>query len=208
MKNIDKIGRVSASSLLKGTGKNWDEWIRLLNRAGASAWTHQEIVAHLKKKYKLTLWWQQCVAGGFEVHIGRRKEGQNGRGEYTVTATKTVAVSGFKAWKFLTSTAGMEMWLRPLSAFDLTPGAQFECAGEVFGEVRTMKAGQYVRLRWQETEWSKPTTLYMSVASRSKTKCVLIISHDGFKTERQREWMRAHWKERLLEVAQRMEQAD
>ena len=203
MQPIEKIGKVSSASVLKGTGKSWDQWVRILNQAGAKNWTHQEIVAYLKKKYKLSMWWQQGVTGGYENYTGRRKEGQNLRGEYSLTTSKTITLSAPAAWKFMTSAEGLAQWLRPLSEFMVKPGAQFECEGEVFGEVRTMKAGQYVRFRWQETDWPKPTVVVLAVIPRTKVKCEVVISHEGFKTERQKLNMRDHWKARLMLVAQR-----
>src|SRR5689334_3953453 len=98
---IERIGRVSSTSVEKGTGKGWAEWLQILKRAGASNWTHQEIKAFLKKKYKLTPWWLQGVTYGFEVHSQRRVDGQSLKGDYSVTITKTVDASGSELWDFM-----------------------------------------------------------------------------------------------------------
>ena len=96
-----KIGRVSSASVEKGTGRGWDEWIPLLTKAGALGWTHKEIVQFLKKKYKLSPWWQQGVTLGFEVATKRRIDGQNQKGEYNVTATRSIALEAKALWKLL-----------------------------------------------------------------------------------------------------------
>src|SRR5688572_1797323 len=77
---IEKIGKVKSESVLKCTGKSWAQWIAILEKAGARWMTHKEIVAFLKK-YKLSQWWQQGVATGYEMHIGRKAEGRNEKGE-------------------------------------------------------------------------------------------------------------------------------
>ena len=71
------LARTSNESILKHTGKIWDDWIETLKKAGALNLTHKEIVQLLKTKYKLKPWFQQIVTGGFEVHTGRRREGEN-----------------------------------------------------------------------------------------------------------------------------------
>src|SRR4051812_34858442 len=101
-KTTEKIGRVSAVSVHKGTGKDWDEWLKLLNQAGAKSWTHQEIVTFLKKKHKLSLWWQQGVTLGFELATGRRVEGQSLKGDYSVAITRSLPVSHRETWRFMT----------------------------------------------------------------------------------------------------------
>ncbi len=197
---VEKIGRVSSASVEKCTGKNWDAWIQILNKAGAKNMAHGEITKLLKKKFKLSLWWQQGVATGFEVHTGRKVEGRDSKGLYSITATRTFPVDAKALWKFLVSPAGMVEWLRPLSEFKFKPGASFECEGEIFGEIRTMKAGVRARLRWQETEWTKPSILNLHIVPRKGGKSILIFHHGGLKDARLRTQMREHWQRVLAHL--------
>src|SRR5687768_10050998 len=100
-RDFGKVGRVSSESVRKHTGKDWKTWVRLLEAAGARNLPHGEIVALLKKKYRLTPWWQQGVALGFEIATGRRRPGQDAKGKYMVTATKSLSVDAKAAWKRL-----------------------------------------------------------------------------------------------------------
>ncbi len=133
------VGRVSTESVFKATGKHWVKWIELLDKAGARSWTHAEIVAYLKKKYRLGPWWQQGVTLGFELAIGRRIEGQNLKGQYTTTITKSFTVSVAKLWTYLVSAAGQAIWFQPLSPVEIKAGAQFETQDGFYGEIRTLK---------------------------------------------------------------------
>ena len=200
--SFEKVGTVSSASVHKGTGRTWDQWIALLDKAGASGWTHQEIVAYLKKKHRLTPWWQQGVTTGYEVATGRREQGQSLKGEYQVTCTASLSIGAKAAWKLISSPEGLGCWLRPLSDF-LAPKQVFESEGGIFGEVRTMKAGRQVRIRWQNEDWPKPTTVQVVVIPRPKSKCILAIMHDGFVDVRTREKMRVHWKAVLAELRSR-----
>ncbi len=105
----EKVGRVSSASVLKCTGKSWDQWVELLNNQGAANWTHKEIVAFLKKKYKLGPWWQQGVTSGYEIAIGRKVEGRNDKGEYSIAANRTVPADVKVLWKFLLSEKGLSL---------------------------------------------------------------------------------------------------
>jgi activator of HSP90 ATPase len=194
--DIERIGQVSTASVHKGSGKHWREWINILDRAGAGGWTHQEIVAFLKKKYKLRPWWQQGVTIGYEIHTGKRVPGQTLKGDYSVTSTKAFAIDAKSLWKLVSSAKGIDIWLQPLSSFSLRPKSQYEVAGGIFGEVRTMKAPQRIRMTWQDSDWEKPTTLQINVYPK-KGKSMLVIQHEHLKTASLKEEMRKRWRRAL-----------
>lgn len=198
-KPIESLNRVKNNSVLKHTKRDWAEWVTLLSKAGAHNWTHQEIVAFLKKKYKLTTWWQQLVTSGFETHIGRRQEGASAKGTYSVTATKTIHLDHKLVWKKFASPEGVQVWLKPLNSFPLILKQTFELDGGVFGELRTMKAPERVRLTWQEEEWTKKSTVQVYIHPRENGSTIMAIMHEGLQSPRIREELRAHWKKALSE---------
>lgn len=199
---IDKIGRVSSESVLKCTGKSWDEWVGILQKAGADRWSHKEIVVFLVKKYRLSLWWRQGVATGYETHLGKKIEGRNSKGEYSVVTSKTLPVSQAALWDYMVSPAGLAVWLKPLDSFTVEPGAQFECEGEVFGEIRTMMEPLRLRLKWRDLEWEKASILMLYLLPRPKEKSVLVFQHDGLKDGRLKIQFKEHWKQILSDVEQ------
>ncbi len=197
---IKIIGRVSSTSVEKATNKNWDEWIKILSHHGAENLSHQQIVALLKTKYKLTPWWQQGVTHGFEVHIGRRIDGQTAKGDYSVTVTKSMPVSAKAVWKLLNSDEGIRLWLNPMSEFKLKKNFAFEVNGGIFGEVRTVKAPQRARLLWHDEDETKPTYVNIFVVPRPKKKSILVFSHDGIKRPQTREQMRKYWRQAIEQL--------
>lgn len=197
---IEILNRVSRTSVLKHTDQDWNQWIQSLNKAGAAHWERRQIVAFLKTKFRLTPWWQQVVASGYEVATGRRAEGRNLKGEFSITATKTVPRSAAQMWKLLCSPEGLAQWLRPLSEFRMQKGQSFETEGGVFGEVRTLKAGQRARLSWKFDDEQKPSIVQIHVVSRPKGKCILVIQHEGLTDGRRRNEIRQHWKKALADL--------
>ncbi|MGE3975775.1 MAG: hypothetical protein AB7F59_14715 [Bdellovibrionales bacterium] len=202
MATIEKLGKVTTQSVLKGTGKSWDQWIALLNKAGAQTWEHKQIVQYLKNKYKLSLWWQQGVTGGYEIHLGRRVEGQNLKGEYNVTVTKSFPLNAKKTWELLASPEGLRVWLGVDSSFNFEAKKSYETDDGVFGEVRTMKKGLRARLSWQEDTWPKPSILQLYVAPQGKEKCIIIFQHDQLREGRLRIKLREHWKKVLTRLCE------
>lgn len=192
--DYEKIGKVTAVSVFKHTRKNWKQWISLLDQAGARSWTHAEIVAFLKKKHRLSVWWQQGVALGFEIATGRRKEGQDINGKYMVTATKSLPCGVRDVWKVLLSPRGLEIWLSPLSKLDLLPKVEFETKDGFFGEVRTVSSFRRARLFWQSPDWEKHTVLEVLLVPKPGKRSILVFNHTGIGEARTKEALRVRWR--------------
>jgi hypothetical protein len=193
-RDYDQVGKVSARSVLRHTGKDWKTWVQLLEEAGARNLTHREIAGLLKKKYRLTPWWQQGVALGFEIATGRRRAGQDARGKYMVTATKSLGIGVKAIWKGLLSPRGMAIWLRPLSPVAIAPQTPFETKDGYFGEIRTVTSGRRIRLFWQDPQWEKPTVVEILLVSRPAKKAILVFNHTGIPDEKSRAASRLRWR--------------
>ena len=156
----------------------------------------------LKKKYKLSPWWQQGVALAYELHHGKRVEGRNLKGEYSTVATKTLSLSQESAWRLITSENGMATWLRPFSPFPWKPGQGFEVDGGVFGEIRTLKPGARARLTWQEAHWEKPSVVQIHLLPRKGEKCVMVITHERIPSASLKGKLREQWKQALAALSE------
>lgn len=197
---IETIARVSAKSVLKHTGKDWNQWIEILDRTRAHQWTYQEITAHLGAKYRLTIWWRGIVTIGYETHIGRRVEGRNLKGQYSTSSTKSFYFGGKELWAYLISKKGQAIWLKPLSTMKFNVGETFETEDGFFGEVRTIKAGQRVRLRWQDPEWEKPSVVQIWCIDRAGTRSMAVFMHEQLRDGRARLHFKAHWTQVMQEL--------
>lgn len=196
MKEFSKVGKVTTESVFKYTGRHWEEWIPLLEKAGARTWKYQEIVAFLRKKHKkLTPWWQHGVAMGFEIATGRRLEGQDMKGAYMVTATKSLAKGVQPVWKALLSDKGQEAWLKPLYKVSLKAKAQFETMDGFFGEVRTLANARRLRMFWQDPLWEKHTVVEVMLVPRPGGKSILVFNHTGIRDIKTRNTLRVRWRE-------------
>lgn len=114
--------------------------------------------------------------------------------QITLTVTKTIPISAVKLWKWLISDEGMAFWLKPLSQLSMKPKATYEIAGGIFGEIRTLKAPERIRMTWQDTDWEKATTLQVFIVPRSKNECLLVFNHDDIPNPKLKEGLRAYWR--------------
>ena len=188
-------------SLVKHTKKSWDQWIDLLNKSGARNLDHGEIASHLKKKYKLTPWWQHAVAWGYEVHIGRKVEGRNAKGRWSLTATKSLHRSSKDMWRYLTSEEGQAVWLKPLDPLSIEPKVAFETSDGFFGEIRTIAKARRIRVSWSDPEWDRPSYVTLMIVHRPGAKCLLAFMHGEIPDSRTRDQLRVRWRDVLEEVA-------
>lgn len=196
----ETLNRVSSASLEKHTGKNWDRWIAILHRAGAAHWSHREIADHLRDRHGLGMWWQQGIAMGYEIVIGKRVEGRNLKGEFSISVSRTFPLKRERLWHLLTSADGLALWLKPMSELEISPGVFFERQDGIFGQIRTLKTGERIRLVWQDGEMSKKSTVQLFLIARKNGKSVLALSHDGLVDGRLRAPLRAMWKQALDEL--------
>lgn len=197
MDKIEKIGIISNKSVLKNTGKSWDQWVQILNKNGALNLTHQEIVKILKSKYKQSLWWQQQIAISYGVYVGKRLPGQNSKGKYSATPVKTFPLAAGKMWLFLMSPKGQKIWLNDHTHYQLDKGTFFEARDGYYGEVRTVLKNKRLRLRWIESESEEKSCLQLSVLDRGKDKSMVVFQHDEITTAKEKEKFKTHWKEVL-----------
>lgn len=84
-----KYGGVGNDAVSAKTGKDWDEWIKLLDNENATRLTHKEIAHLLSTKYKVPAWWSQMITVGYEQARGRRAVHQKADG-FSASASKTL----------------------------------------------------------------------------------------------------------------------
>jgi hypothetical protein len=95
-----RLAGVGSEAVLRATGRAWDEWLKVLDRAGAKAMPHKEIALMLSRKFAVPDWWSQMVTVGYEQARGLRAVNQRADG-FAANASRTVDIpvaSLFNAW--------------------------------------------------------------------------------------------------------------
>jgi hypothetical protein len=81
---------MSQESVIKATGKSWNDWFAYLDEINARQLSHKDIAVLLQEKPGVSGWWAQSITVEYERNIGRREIGQTGEGNFQGAASKTL----------------------------------------------------------------------------------------------------------------------
>lgn len=192
---MSKIAGISDDAVKNATGEPWDHWITLLDEAAGAEMDHKARVAHLKDAGVESPWWQQQLAVGYEQERDLREVGETADTGYQLGAQRTIQIPQADLWALLTEGAGREIWLGETDSFDAEPGTQFETADGTSGEIRTVSAGERLRLSWQPEGRDEPTTLQLTLSCprNDESKTTLRVHHEKLADAAERDAMREHW---------------
>jgi uncharacterized protein YndB with AHSA1/START domain len=170
---------VSEEAIVRGTGRGWDDWLRLLDARGIDGFSHRDTAAWLAAEQGLTSWWAQSITIGFERARGLRAAHQLADG-FSVGVAKTFGVPVEWLWAAFADEAGRSRWLEPglLRERTAQPGrsARFDVAGG-------------------------PSRVAVSLASKGEAKTAVTVQHERLAAAADVEERRAFWKERLAALA-------
>lgn len=174
-----KTGGISSDAVLKATGKTWDEWLGLLDKAGCKKMSHQEIVAVVSEQFGVGPWWQQMITVGYEQARGLRARHETTRG-FSISRSKTLGVpidELFAAWKDRRKRAG---WL----------------ADDGF-TIRTASENRSLRFTWIDGKTSVEVMFY----EKGKDKSQVTVQHSKLKDEKAAAKLKKYWGEQLDALA-------
>ncbi len=205
MAQIDSEPTISTEAVTKATGKPWEEWNALLDKAGAQEWDHKQIVAYLNERFssEVSAWWQQSVTVNYEKARGKRVLGETKDAGYQIGVQTRLPVPADALWSFLFSQKGLSLWLNVSHALRPEPKCDYTTEDGIRGQIRTVDPGKKIRLTWQRADWPEPTTLQLYIFPASDTATSLRFHHEKLASQATRQEMKAHWQQVLtaLEAA-------
>ncbi len=166
--------RIGDEAVRAKTGKGWEEWFELLDRAGASKQSHGEIALALSKDHGVPAWWAQTITVEYEWARGLREKHEGPEG-YQVGATRTIAAPVEEVWRAWEDEALRERWL---------PGGGLS--------VRTATKPKSARYDWHE---GGRLAVYFVETGTSKTR--LQVQHERLPDKASAKRAQADWRERL-----------
>lgn len=188
---------MSNEAVTRATGRNWDAWLRFLDDLGAQESDHKEIVALLAGPGGLDNgWWQQSVAIGYEQARGLRVVGQTSAGGYQIGVQRTLPLPADTCWNLVMGEPGRAIWLGIVDNLLLQQGEQYQTREGPWGEVRSVLAGQRVRLTWHSPELAGPSTLQVTITPSGDRSSVR-FHQERLSGLEEREQMRARWRKAL-----------
>jgi hypothetical protein len=169
---------MSDAPVKKQTGRDWAEWVKVLDAAHAPEKPHRDIA-----KYVSSLgvgdWWTQTVTVGYERIRGLRAIGQRRDGKYEANKSKTFAVPVERLFKAFADARQRAKWLPEKI------------------KVRSTNANKAMRLAWDD---DTPVVLgfYAKTADRSS----VAVQHSKLPDKAAADRLKAMWADRLNALAE------
>lgn len=95
----------NTAAIATATGRPWDEWVEMLEQAGAREMNHTAIarltLELMPESVEQAEWWAQGTAIAYEQYAGLRVPGQSCDGDFQLSTSRTVAGdkdSALQAW--------------------------------------------------------------------------------------------------------------
>lgn len=176
----------NTSAIAAATGRPWEEWIQLLEKANARQMSHTAIANLALELMPASApqqeWWAQSTAVAFEQHAGLRLPGQTSSGDFQLSTSRTVA--GDKD-------AALQAWLEIVgsrSGFDGVP---------VNGEVSTSNTDRW---RYWRVRLSDGTRVAVNIRDKHAGKASIGLVHSKLGSAEAIDRWRPFWKDLLAQL--------
>ncbi len=173
---IKRVHGVSDDAAKAKTGKKWEEWFQMLDKAGARMMDHREIAHYVSSNCGLTPWWSQLLTVGYEQDRGIRDEHQRGA-RYEVDRSKTMAAPRAVVWAAFHNQATLARWM----------------PGQAFSIVKTTP-DRILHLDWPD----QTHVVVMFSGNAGKTK--VVISHERLRDPADVERLQKFWSAALARL--------
>lgn len=111
---------------------------------------------------------------------------------------KTFPVSSKKAWDFLFSKNGLNIWLGKLKN-ELELKKEYETENGITGLVRVFKPNSHIRLNWKSKTWGNMSTVQIRVIG-NENKTTIAIHQEKLLNSAQRNEMKEYWNEIMNKI--------
>ena len=179
-----KLAGVGSQAVLKATGRAWDEWLKVLDRAGAKSMAHKDIAMMLSRKFSVPDWWCQMVTVGYEQARGLRVPHRGAEG-FRANASKTVDVGVDRLYSAWSDARQRSRWL---------PAAPMQ--------VRRATEGKSMRVTWEKRE-----DLDVTFARKGPGKSMVQVQHGKLANAAAVKRSKAFWTTALARLKSQLEGA-
>ena len=175
----------SDETIQRRTGRGWEEWFEVLDEWGAPDRTHRETarwVAELQEIEPLA-WNAQAVVSSYERARGLRAVGEHPEG-FAVTVSRTIAVPAGRLYEAFVEESVRERWL---------PGARMR--------ERIATKPKSARFDWGDGS----SRVNVTFLEKGEAKSTVALEHSRLADSKDRERMKAWWRERLTALRSGLE---
>ncbi|GLY64627.1 SRPBCC domain-containing protein [Amycolatopsis taiwanensis] len=123
----------------------------------------------------------------------RAEVGRTRDAGWQIGVSKTIDCPVEEVWDFITSPAGIAIWLGEGVTVLSEHGAGYETTTGIHGATRSFRELDRIRLTWQPPGWSHDTTLQLAVRPAGAGRAMLRVHQERLADAAERERQRRHW---------------
>lgn len=169
MIDLMRSAGISSEAVMAKTGRGWDDWFIILDKAAANKLPHSEIAAFLRREHGVPAWWSQTVTVGYEQARGLRQVHQRSSG-FTANISRTLPFPAEAIYDSLTNARRRRRWLSlDLRVTTSTPSKS----------VRIAAAGG--------------TRVDVNIYSRGPSKTTVQLQHEKLVSDDEAQRMKIYW---------------
>lgn len=167
-------GGITSEAVQAATGRTWDQWLTLIDKAGAADMTHRDIAEFLHVRHDLSGWWSQMITVGYEQARGRREKHEKPDG-FQISGSKTVTVPLERLFGAWNESSLRARWL-----------------GE-FISIRKATPNKSMRITWSDGRSHVDANFY----AKGEDKSMVSVQHGKLPDARTAEKMKEYWSIKL-----------
>ena len=175
-KKVAEAAGIRSEAVEAKTGKSWDEWFAILDKAGANQWTHKDIAKYIYAEWDCPSWWGQMITVGFEQERGLRVKNQLCSGEFSTSASKTFAVSVSDMFKHWSDAKLRKRWLPDSEKI----------------VIRKANTDKSMRITWPDE-----TLVEINFTAKGDAKSQAAVQHRKLEGDKDVARLKAYWSEAL-----------
>jgi hypothetical protein len=172
------VAGMSDAAVKKATGRDWTQWVKVLDAADATNKSHRDIAKHVKS-LGTPDWWTQMVTVGYERIRGLRAKGQRRDGNYEASKSRTLPVPVARLFKAFADSKQRAQWL-PAKV-----------------TIRTKNPNKTMRITWNEDN----TSVQIGFTSKGPAKSAVAIQHSKLPSKAAADRAKAMWGENFEALA-------
>ena len=176
-------GRMSDAAVQAKTGKIWNEWFKVLDKAGGKKMNHKEIVAYLSGNHNVGPGWRQMVTVTYEQARGLREAYQRAEG-YSANSSKTIAAPLAKLYKAWSDAKLRGRWLPEKGIV-----------------IRSTTPEKYMRIAWADGK----TNVLVNFYAKGEVKSQVTVEHNKLPDAKAVMKMKSYWAAALGRLQEMLE---
>ncbi|HEY3056380.1 MAG TPA: hypothetical protein VGK31_10675 [Thermoanaerobaculia bacterium] len=171
--NYAEAAGMSDAAVKKQTGRDWTEWVKVLDGVNAVEKPHREIARYVSS-IGTPDWWSQTVTVGYERIRGLRDRGQRRGGGYEANKSRTFAVPVARLYGAFANARVRKRWMPDKIT------------------VRTANPNKRMRIKMEDV-----TVVEIGFLPKGDAKSAVAIQHSKLADKSTADKMKAWWTQRF-----------